>query len=372
MPLFHQYKTQMLWFMGLLLLLAFTQWNSFRKLLDFIPQSKAKNITCSIVKAPISSHKQKGAHVFGIRDSTTNFQALIQKNIKWITLVPWGFQDNYDSPVVSHHNGDSIYIIKSDSSWVNRIKLVRAAGFKVFIKPHVWLDSPTKGKWRSDIFPNDDKNWALWKQSYSNFIYRYATIAEQTNAEMFCIGTEFTRLSVEKPIFWKNLIQEVRKIYSGKITYAANWYHEFEKITFWNDLDFIGIQAYFPLVKNKYPSVEEISKGWNKYLPIIESIHQKYQRKVLFTEMGYKSTADSAITPWEWMDNPYDLSKSFSAKTQANCYQAFFNTVWKKDWFAGVHIWQLRGDYVKHTKKYNRDFTPQGKPAAAIITEGFK
>jgi len=199
-----------------------------------------------------------------------------------------------------------------------------------------------------------------------------AEIAEQTNVEMFCIGTELTRLTTEKPVYWKNLIQEVRSIYSGKITYAANWYNEIEEITFWNELNFVGIQAYFPLVKNKYPTVKQISRGWIKYFPAIESIHKKYNRKILFTEMGYKSTADSAIEPWKWVEDSTIKDNHFSTETQANCYEAFFNTVWKKEWFAGVHIWQLRSDYIDHVGKKNLGFTPQGKPAENIIAKGFE
>ena len=182
---------------------------------------------------------------------------------------------------------------------------------------------------------------------------------------MFCIGTEFSRLSVEKPVFWKNLIREVRKIYSGKITYAANWYEEYEGIEFWEDLDFIGIQAYFPLVNKEYPSVEEISKGWNKYLPSVKSVSKKYKRRVLFTELGYKSTSDSAVRPWEWVDEQeIRRKKTFSGETQSNCYLAFFDRVWSEDWFAGVHIWQMRSDFKERKgPKQNLDFEPQGKPA---------
>jgi len=287
-------------------------------------------------------------------------------------MVSWAFQDDFDSPIVTHHNGDSLYILQHNSHWCDRIEQVRTAGFKVFFKPHLWVTHPSDGKWRSDIFPTNEKNWESWKESYRNFILRYAKIAEQANAEMFCIGAEFSRISVEKPLFWKDLIQEIRNIYSGKITYAANWYNEYEKITFWGELDFIGIQAYFPLVKNKYPSVKQISKGWNKHLRAIESTHKKYNRKILFTEMGYRSTANSAIKPWEWLEDSSILDNPYSVETQANCYEAFFNTVWKKEWFAGVHIWQLRTDYVAKNGKNNLDFTPQGKPAEVVIAKGFE
>lgn len=274
--------------------------------------------------------KQKGAHLFGKIDSSTNFQALHKDNVDWVTLVPWGFQKDYDSSIMQHHHGDSLRILQRDSNLLNRIKIVHEAGFKVFLKPHIWIDSPTEGKWRSDILPANEADWQTWRKGYRDFILRYAKLAKKGNADMFCIGTELSLLSVKKPIFWLHLIQEVRTIYSGKITYAANWYQEFEEITFWKELDYIGIQAYFPLTNNENPSVEQISTGWNQHLPIIEAIHKRYNRKVLFTEMGYKSTADSAIKPWEWLDYEAQSKYTHSPETQANCYQAFLILFGKK------------------------------------------
>ncbi len=343
----------------------FSQWDIFKK--NFESQLNTEIEIPDLIEV---DEKQKGAHVFGLIDSA-NYASLSQHNFEWITLVPWGSQENCTSPIVEHHYGDSLRTLRSDSNWVKRIEAAHTAGFKVFFKPHVWIDYPEEGKWRSDIFPKNEEDWQLWKESYRDFILRYAKIAEQTKAEMFCIGTEFSLLTAEKSSFWEGLIGEVRAIYSGEITYAANWYNEFEKITFWDKLDFIGIQAYFPLVENNYPSVEQISKGWKKHLLNIETIHKKYKRKVLFTEMGYKSTADSAIKPWEWIQSA-NLDRFFSAETQANCYGAFFNTVWKKKWFAGVHIWELRGDYVENKAYENLNFTPQGKLVEAVIAKGFE
>lgn len=348
--------------LGLLFFLfIFSQWQSIQDNFDDQPNSHS----CVV------EEKQKGAHVFGDVDST-DFDFLCRNNIEWFTLVAWSLQENCSSTHVGHHNGDSLMIQSSDSSWLNMLTTVRAAGFKVFVKPHVWINNPAEGKWRSDIFPTNEEHWDLWKASYRDFIIRYAHLAEKGKAEMFCVGMEFSRLAIEKPQYWSDLIREVRSIYSGKITYAANWYEEYEAITFWKDLDYIGIQAYFPLVRYEYPSVEQLSRGWNRYLPTLESIHKKYNRPILFTEMGYKSTSCSAITPWEWVDPPADKGKSFSAETQANCYEAFFNTVWKKDWMAGVHIWQLRSDFEERKWRINDlDFFPQGKLAEEVIAKGF-
>ena len=350
----------------LFIVFAFSKWNINK---DSFDNSGIEN-KMSLQQNLVDEDKQKGVHFFGRVDSI-NLSHLAQNNIEWLTLVAWSDQQNCKSPMVRHHNGDSLMILQRDSSWFSRIKKAQAAGFKVFIKPHVWIYEPETGKWRSDIFPTNEKNWKTWKQSYRDFILRYAKIAEKANAEMFCIGTEFTKLSTEKPTFWKQLIKDVRAIYSGKITYAANWYDEYEKITFWDELDYIGVQAYFPLVKNKNPSVQQVSKGWKGHLSDLKSIHEKFNRKILFTEIGYKSTADSAIEPWKWLEYAKVEQPPISLETQKKCYQAFFNTVWGKEWFAGVHIWQLN-DYEGYGGKDNLDFTPQGKPAEGITRKGFE
>ncbi len=334
--------------------------------------SSIENKTPDASALSLDEDKQRGAHVFGIMDSTKNFELVTRNNIEWITMIGWGYQDDFDSARLTHHNGDSVYIVKSDAGYVHRIKLLRERGFKVFFKPHVWVTKPSEGKWRSDIFPTSDANWEQWKSNYRDFIFRYATVAEDGGAEMFCMGVEFTRLALEKPEFWRELIADLRKIYSGKITYAANWYKEYEKVTFWQDLDYIGIQAYFPLAKNEYPTTEQISKGWNKFLPDLASVSKKNNRKILFTEMGYKSIADSAIKPWEWIEKIDREARAYSEETQANCYEAFFNTVWEQDWFGGVHIWQMRNDWRGKNDGYgNMDFTPLGKLAEGVIAKGF-
>lgn len=354
----------------LCILLLFTTCLSNTKTTDSREVSIAANAKISLAKK--LDDKQKGAHVFGRLDSI-RLQPFIQNNIKWITLVSYSDQKDFDSPTVRHHRGDRKRQMRRDSMWQSQINLAHSAGFKVFLKPHIWLHAPTEGKWRSDIFPTNEGNWKLWKKNYREFILRYAKIAQKNNVELFCVGTELTRLAIEKPEYWKNLIKEVRSVYSGELTYAANWYNAFQVITFWDDLDYIGIQAYFPLTENENPSVEQISKGWDKHIPAMETINKKYDRKILFTELGYKSTSDSAITPWEWVDDPsIREQKSFSTITQANCYEAFFNTIWQKEWFVGVHIWQLRSDFTGSDGRNHLDFTPQGKLAEKIIAKGFE
>ncbi|MEM9544850.1 MAG: glycoside hydrolase TIM-barrel-like domain-containing protein [Bacteroidota bacterium] len=347
----------------LIVLLSAGYWNAKTDALTDSPTNDAFFIR--------TEPKHKGAHLFG-RTETIDFEALRNMNIEWITLVSWGYQEDCSDPVIIHHHGDSLMLRERNAHWHNRIQLIREEGFKVFVKPHIWITQPKDGKWRSDIFPTNEENWLLWKDSYREFILRYAKIAEEAGAEMFCIGAEFTKLTAAKPDYWKKLIKEVRNVYSGQITYAANWYQEYEKIQFWKDLDYIGIQAYFPLTKKKSPTVAQVSKGWRNYIPTLKKLHKKNDRRILFTEMGYKSIAESAIRPWDWMEKTDENNMSYSPETQANCYHAFFNSIWENDWFGGVHIWQLRSGHTNRADRNDLNFTPQGKPAAEVIAQGFE
>lgn len=352
-----------------LLALGF-KWQPFSKFNPLNATSRRQSISIDS-KMYLQENKQRGGHVFGRLD-TANVQMLKEHNYDWITLVPFADQEDYDSPDLRYYWGDRTSLIQRDSMYHDQIHIAHAAGLKVFLKPHIWMHDASAGKWRSDIYPSSEENWLIWQQHYQEFIMSYAKIAADNDVELFCIGTELSRLSVEKPEFWTSLIKEVRKVYKGKLTYAANWYEEYEHIVFWKELDFIGVQAYFPLVDNHEPTVAQLSKAWSRYIPTLENLSRTYDRQVLFTEMGYKSTTDSAIRPWEWIEYPINTNKIYSSETQANCYQAFFDTLWNNDWLAGVHIWQLRSDFDPNKEINNLDFTPQGKPAEAVIAKGFE
>ena len=330
----------------------------------FLQGQSHSNISKS---TPLEKHK--GAHYFARVDSSFS-DPLEEHNIEWVAWVSWAYQDDFNTPELTHHNGDSTMIKETNASWVNDVKTIRQQGYKVFIKPHIWLRKPTDGKWRSQITFDNDADWNKWQNDYRDFILRYAMLSEQAGAEMFCIGTELSEVTIQKPEFWRKLIRDIRKIYSGSITYGANWYKEYEDITFWDDLDFIGVQAYFPLTENESPSLEQIEKGWQKYLPDLENLAIRFDKKILFTELGYRSTMKGASEPWLWIEKSCNDDKHYSPETQALSYEAFFNQVWPKEWFGGVHLWKLK-DFKPIEGRIDLNFTPRGKPASKIIANRF-
>jgi hypothetical protein len=161
------------------------------------------------------------------------------------------------------------------------------------------------------------------------------------------------------------LIDTVRSVYHGKITYAENWdcYNEFP---FWSKLDYIGINAYFPLCDESTPSVESLTKGWKKYCEPMHALSLKAGRPVLFTEFGYRSIDYCAKKPWEAYD---DAEKNYQA--QQNAYEALFSECWSQPWFAGGFSWKWFDSNTAPDVSKETDYTPQGKPAQEVLKKWY-
>lgn len=235
------------------------------------------------------------------------------------------------------------------------------------LKPHLWLG---KG-WRSNVTMQSNDEWSNWFESYRKNMLHYAKMAALTNVELLCIGTELRTSIKQQPKAWISLIKNIKKVYKGKLTYAANWDDDNDLGEFWDALDYIGIQAYFPLTKDKTPDLETIKAGWNNHIVNLEKLSKKYDKPILFTEVGYKSEASATIKPWEWDSLFSGISKKKSDITQQLAYQALFESLWHKEWFAGLYIWQWQVRSKKENALNNLDFSPRFKPAENTIAKWF-
>ena len=306
-------------------------------------------------------------------DSVTKDQLEVAKknNIQWIAQTPFGWQRNYNTPEMRRNTQFSKqYWGESDQGLIYTTLLARQAGIKILLKPHIWLMNRDQNKWLGDIEMTSEADWQTWFQNYATFILHYARLAETHQIEALCIGTELMNPAVTREKDWRQLIQQIRQVYHGQLTYAANWYLEYEKIKFWDALDFIGVQGYFPLSKKTNPSLAELQAGWKPYLVRLQKVAKKYRKPIVFTEAGYKSTPDAAIEPWKWPERGKNVTVTESYETQANCYEALFKTLWHQPWFGGLFIWKWYPQ-VRVNGRDHRDFTPQHKPAEKILAEWY-
>ncbi len=253
----------------------------------------------------------------------------------------------------------------SDKSIVRAIKAAHDNGMKVMLKPHLDILDTSYGSWRGEITCAREPDWAIWFASYKNFMMHYVQIANENNVEMFCVGTELTEMTLAKPDMWRSLIEDIRKVYKGKLTYAANWNEEYLNISFWDALDYAGIDAYFPLSDKEKPTYEELMEGWKKWLAEIEKWQTKINKPVIFPEIGYHSSGYAAKEPWIHLgEGGLDL------ELQKDCYRAVLDTFWDKEWFFGAYWWDW-GTSVKMGGPENRGFTPQNKPTEELLKEWY-
>ncbi len=224
--------------------------------------------------------------------SYKHISPLKKVSANYVALMPFGFIKDLSSPKISHSTKRQ-WFGETEDGIIQYGREFEKENIKLMIKP-IWV---WKGEFTGYIKMNSEDKWKVLEDSYSQFILTYARAAAKLKADIFCIGTELENFVVNRPVFWKELIKKIRKVYKGRLTYAANW-DEFKRVPFWSELDFIGIDAYFPLTDKKSPTLKDFEKGWVSHKKEILKVRDKVNKPVLFTEYGYRSVDFTGKEPW--------------------------------------------------------------------------
>jgi hypothetical protein len=308
------------------------------------------------------SKKINGVSFVASRDSISlaHITPVLQANSNYVTLMPYSFIRNIETPKIEF-NTNREWFGESENGLLQYAKEFQKVGIKLMVKPHLWL---RRGGFTGHLKPNSEENWIILENSYRNYILTYAKAAEELKAEMLCIGTELEQFVLNRPAYWQQLIKEIRTLYKGKLTYAANW-DEFKRIAFWGELDFIGIDAYFPLSDKKSPTIQDFEMGWKSHKAAIISIQKQFNKPVLFTEFGYRSVDFNGKEPWD----SNRIEGNINLEAQVNGLQAIHNQFWKEDWFAGGFVWKWFHRHHEVGGENNNRFTPQNKPAEERLSK---
>lgn len=285
-------------------------------------------------------------------------QPLVNLHANFASLMPFGFIKDLEHPEIRFNTDRQWFGEREDGIKQYAVELKKKQ-VKIMLKPQIWV---WRGEFTGFIEMTTEADWTTLESSYSNFILEYGRVAQDINADIFCIGTELDRFIDARPAYWRQLIVEIKKIYKGKLTYAANW-NEYQRTPFWDVLDFIGIDAYFPVDAQQSPTVVTIKKGWQKHKSEMLNYSVKYAKPILFTEFGYRSIDYAGRAPWT-VDR---VDKQVNLEAQALLTQALFEEFWHEDWFLGGFVWKW---FHKHDAAGGREdnrFTPQNKPAEEII-----
>jgi len=280
----------------------------------------------------------------------------------WICLVPYGFGSKGSTQL--RYNLDRQWWGEKEEGIVETVRLAREQNLKVLLKPQVYFH----GSWPGDLDFNKKKEWVEWENAYREFIFFYIDIAERLDIEMFCIGTEFKKSEEKRASFWKELIADARKLYSGKITYSSNW-DSYQNISFWEDLDYIGISAYFPLINESNPPVREIIKSWSPVVKKLKKYANKKDMQVLFTEYGYLSVDGTTYNNWELEKKIRSLN--LNEKAQADALEALYKVFFREKFWAGGFLWKWFPNGQGHEGYIAKDYTPQNKEAEKVLKKYF-
>ncbi|WP_242155681.1 glycoside hydrolase family 113 [Aestuariivivens sediminis] len=287
-----------------------------------------------------------------------HIEPVLQVNANFAAVMPFGFIRDLDHPEIVY-NTERQWYGETKTGVTQYINTLKTNRIKIMLKPQIWV---WHGKFTGDIHMQSESDWQLLEASYSKFILDYAQLAQHLKVELFCIGTELENFIKMRPSYWFLLIQEIKKAYTGKLTYAANW-NEFGQTPFWSVLDYIGIDAYFPISASKTPSVQECMEGWETHKAAIESVFVTTGKPILFTEYGYRSMDYSGREPWK----SDEVFAPVNLEAQHNTTQALYNTFWDEYWFAGGFIWKWFVNHDASGGSNNNRFTPQNKPVEALM-----
>jgi autotransporter-associated beta strand protein len=268
----------------------------------------------------------------------------------------------------------------------NTIKQAEQLGLTVMVRPLIDFLDPSEigsysvGEWRQDYQPT---NVAAFFASYQQMIVAEAEVAQANGAQLLSIGAELDQLAGPQYLsYWTSIIDAVRAVFSGKLTYSASW-QTAANVSFWSELDYEGIDCYVPLSNARNPTLQDLIDGWTQpatqssnpeaysiignQSPIeyFENLSAQSGKPLLFTELGYANDSGAAADPAAEGNNP-------DPALQAELYQAFFDA-WQQagnSSLVGTYFWEWDPNSANGGPSSD-SFSPQNNPAQGVASSGF-
>jgi hypothetical protein len=316
-----------------------------------------------ITVGPIESSQLPGRG-YGTATSAALLDELARMGTTWISVTPFGRIWSLSSTEIAMD-----FEAPYEDNRVAVARMIRQAkerGMGVLLIPHLWVET---GGWRGEIDPGSEEGWAAYQASYRAFLLEWAELAAEAGADGLSIGVECKSWSGRFGGYWNQLIRDVRQRFPGFLTYSANW-DEVEGVVFWDQLDVIGVNAFYPLAYHSAASYAEYLAGAAHARDGIRSIAQGFDMPVLFVEVGYTTRADAAVQPWLWPDEMTNVV--FDEHEQARALSALFEVFLPEPWFVGFFLWRYYADLDDVSQEHIWGFSPHGKVAEPMLSQVFR
>lgn len=239
------------------------------------------------------------------------------------------------------------------------VEIVRSEGLQLFLKPH--LSYWGNFTWRGAIEFADEASWDRFFQTYRAFIVDQARFAERHGVPALAVGTELER-TVEFEARWREIIAAVRAVYSGHLTYAANW-DSLHKVEFWDDLDSIGVQAYFPLGDSSSTRAE-LKERFASVISDLRGLSEREKRPVVIAEIGYTRSTKAAREPW----HPERDSSPDAIRLRTTLADVALEGLSEADFILGVFWWK----WIPGWSWFHRDFSMRDPEMKGLLERHWK
>jgi hypothetical protein len=312
---------------------------------------------------PIESGLHPGRG-YGSEPSRRTMEDARRMGANWVSLTPFGriwdlrptgVDPTFEAPFPANRR-----------AIVRAVAQAHAEGLRVMLVPHLWVES---GEWRALVDPVSDEAWETWSRGYGDFVTLWAEVAEEAAVDLFSVGVELRSwVTTTRARSFLDVIERVRRVYSGKLTYAANW-DDVEDTVILGALDVIGVNAFYPLTEREGASFGELLEGGRKIAERLDALAARWQKPVLLTEMGYTTRTDPALRPWEWPDSMTNVQ--VDPEAQADAYHALLAPLIELENVAGFFVWRVYADPDDMSQEAEWGFSPRGKLAERVVRNAF-
>lgn len=315
-----------------------------------------------ITVGPIESSQQPGRG-YGTAYSAELLDELVRLGANAISITPFGRIWSLDS---THIALDFEQPYEENRQAVRRmIAQAKARGLRVLVIPHLWVE--TSG-WRGEIDPGSSERWRAYQASYRDFVLAWARDAQAFGADAFSIGVECKSWSGRFGAYWSGLIADVRRAFDGPLTYSANW-DEVEDVVFWDELDWIGVNAFYPLAHENDADQATYVRSAERALDELGELAAVIERPLVLVEIGYTTRQNAAVEPWLWPDGMRDVV--IDEREQARALAAIAEAAARRPHILGFFVWRYYANLDDVSQEAPWGFSPHGKRAEGVLERIF-
>ncbi len=292
------------------------------------------------------------------RKATQSLEKMRSLGSNAMAIVPYSFMRDKNRPMPFRFSDNPG--TENDEGIIHSTSEAKKLGMTTLLKPQIFAGD----SWPGEVEMLNEQDWEAFFKYYHKWIRHYALLAEIHQMDALCVGVEFSKATLSREGDWRKIFRKLRGLYQGKLTYAANWGTEFEKVGFWDELDFIGLNCYYPLSKNEAPGKAELKANFDSIKTKIEKVYSRFNKPIVFTEIGFRSIN----SPWK---SPHaEGDDSFNESHQQLCYEVVFEGIENEPWCGGILWWKFPS-YLEYRGMENSAFTPNNKKAEATVKKWF-